>query len=96
MNETLELVSPAAEFRQREVHLSSPLPTLAGRRVALLSNGKWNAADLLEGVAALLEEQYEVVVAVRDAKQHYNHELSPDVREQVINAADFALLAIGD
>jgi len=68
---------------------------MSRQRVALLSNGKWNAGALLEELAKLLEE-HEVVVAVRNAKQHYNHELAADVREEVSGTADFALLAIGD
>jgi len=91
----VELINPAAEFHRKNVRRSAGLPTMSRKRVALLSNGKWNAGALLEELATLLEE-HEVVVAVRDAKRHYNHDIAVDVRDEIASTADFALLAIGD
>jgi hypothetical protein len=96
MVDRVELVDPAAEFRARQFARAPGPVELAGRRVALLGNGKWNAAELLDDLASLLEERHGVSTAFRNAKQHYNHELSADAREEVLASADFALLAIGD
>ncbi|HLH67753.1 MAG TPA: hypothetical protein VKY90_01655 [Candidatus Dormibacteraeota bacterium] len=94
--EMVELVCPAAEVRERRWERALGLPTLEGRRAALLSNGKWNADALLGELAALLQRRHGVEVSLRLTKQRYNHELGPDAREEVLAAADFALVAIGD
>ncbi|HZU17476.1 MAG TPA: hypothetical protein VFD01_12875 [Candidatus Dormibacteraeota bacterium] len=92
----VELVSPAAEVPDRTGERVPGLPTLEGRRAALLSNGKWNADALLAELAALLQRRHGVAVSFRFTKRRYNHELEPDTREEVLSVADFALVAIGD
>ena len=55
---TIRLYDPTAEPRVVEARLAPRLASLAGKRIAILDNGKANAGVLMLAVAKVLQERY--------------------------------------
>ncbi len=54
----IRLYDPTAEPRRITAELAPRPPTLAGKRIAILDNGKANAGVLMLAVAKILRERY--------------------------------------
>ena len=71
-------------------------PDLRGRTISLLDNGKWNADRLLVTVAQGLQERHGASIGLRRSKPRYNHEVAPEVVEEIRLTSAGVLVAIGD
>lgn len=75
----------------------APRPaTLAGARVVLLDNGKWNSNRLLDGVEALLRECERPATIVRLKKPTFTKPAPPELVAELARGADALITAIGD
>lgn len=80
------------------------LPTTLAKRqsiegpatLALLSNGKSNAARLLRFVKELLAEQMEIERVIEVDKESASTNASEVLLDELADACDLALVAIGD
>jgi hypothetical protein len=92
-----ELVNPALELATaRPVRIASGREHLSGCAVALVDNGKWNAAVLLRAVRSLMAERFGTTDGPMAAKPHYNRDLSDAEQSELTSGAQLALAAIGD
>jgi hypothetical protein len=55
---TIRLYDPTAEPRAVDATLARRLPSLTGKRIRILDNGKANAGTLMLAVARVLQERY--------------------------------------
>ena len=106
MNETITILHPGIEATPmvgtvvaRPVAapvLAPRLATLAGKRVALLDNGKVNAGAILAAIAARLQTKFDVA-AVRSWKKRHAGDSGVAVIPGLLAwKPDLALTAIGD
>lgn len=72
----------------------APRPSsIAGLRVGVLDNTKWNAGRLLERTVALLDEVGEVR---RYRKESFSRNAAPELIARIAAENDLGLVAIGD
>jgi len=69
---------------------------LAGLRLGILDNSKWNANKLLRGASAALGKDIKFAVVNYYVKQSFSKDAAPELIEQIARDNDVALTAIGD
>ena len=82
------------EAEQREI---APRETsVAGLRVGVLDNTKWNGWKVLERTAALLGEQAPFASVTRYKKESFSKSADPALIAEIAANSDIVLTAIGD
>jgi len=82
------------EAEQREI---APRETsVAGLRVGVLDNTKWNGWKLLERTMALLAEDTPFVSVTRYKKESFSVNAEPELIARIAAENDIALTGIGD
>ena len=77
--------------------LSERKPALAGLRLGILDNSKWNANKLLRGTAAALGAEIAFAAVNYYVKKHgFSNDASPEMIEEIARDNDIVLTAIGD
>lgn len=77
----------------------SPAPrvaALAGLRLGILDNTKWNAGRLLRKIAALLSERHQFAAVNYYRKESFSKAAEPALVAQIASENDIVLTAIGD
>jgi hypothetical protein len=75
----------------------APRPTaLAGLRLGILDNSKWNANKLLRGAQAALETQLGFASVTYTVKHSFSKDAAPDLLARLAAECDIVLTAIGD
>ena len=69
---------------------------LAGRRLGVLDNTKWNANRLLPKIAALLEAGHGIGAVGYYRKDSFSKPADPALIAEITGASDIVLTAIGD
>jgi len=69
---------------------------LAGLRLAVLDNSKWNANKLLRGASAALGRDIAFAVVNYYVKESFSKDAAPGLIAQIARDNDIALTAIGD
>lgn len=96
----IEVLSPVAERRQREVPLAIRPATLDGKVLGLLDNGKPNAGRLVAAVGELLAARYRLAGVVKRSKSEgplgAAGPLPDEMRADLIRRCDLVVNAIGD
>ncbi len=69
---------------------------LAGLRLGILDNSKWNANKLLRGASAALCKDIKFAVVNYYVKQSFSKDAAPELIEKIARDNDVALTAIGD
>jgi hypothetical protein len=92
----VELVDPTAELEAEAQEVAPPLSGVAGHVVSGIDNGKWNSPELIDGIIAVLVNDYGMVAGGHHSKLQYNIELDEDARRRIAKDATCAILAIGD
>ena len=92
--EGIRLYDPTAEPRAMAVTLAPRLPSLAGKRVGILDNGKANAGTLMLAVTKILQERYGVTDVVKRNKPVAGPP-APEILED-LSKCDFALVGSSD
>jgi hypothetical protein len=70
--------------------------TLAGRRLGILDNSKWNANKLLRGASAALSAGVELGAVNYYVKHSFSKDAYPELIERIAAENDIVLTAIGD
>ena len=70
--------------------------TLAGLRLGVLDNTKWNANRLLRKTAALLEAEHGIGAVSYYRKESFSKPADPALIAEIAAANDIVLTAIGD
>jgi hypothetical protein len=98
MNATLTILSPVpdrpAEADGAQSLLAWDLPERV--RVGLLSNGKPNTAQLLDGLAEVLAAHPRVELTVRAAKESASRPAAPATLDELASGADLVVGATAD
>jgi hypothetical protein len=76
--------------------LAPRLPTLQGKTLALVNNGKPNGSVLLEEIGRYLEHHYGVADAILYTKSYFGTPVETTQIEEIAATCDFAVAAIGD
>ncbi len=92
---TLRVLDPTFDGDQATQTTVSRLPSLAGRTVGLLDNGKLNVDILLDHVEALLRSQHGVSTVIRLHKPDASRPVPEDVAKGFA-ACDAVISAVGD
>ena len=70
--------------------------TLAGLRLGILDNSKWNANKLLRGASAALSADINFTCVNYYVKQSFSKDAAPELIEKIARENDIVLTAIGD
>jgi hypothetical protein len=82
-----------------ETERVAPAPraaTLAGLRLGVLDNTKWNAGRLLRKTAARLEERFALTAVNYYRKESFSKAADPALVAAIVADNDIVLTAIGD
>lgn len=91
----MRLVSPEGNVHEHAARLAPPVPVLAGRRIAVLDNGKPNAGRLLTTIAERLAARTAAEVALVVAKGTAATPAEPEILQQ-LEAADLVVTGSAD
>ncbi|MBM4405785.1 MAG: hypothetical protein FJ039_06340 [Chloroflexi bacterium] len=92
----LILVDPRAEPSAPPAALAKRPLALDGKRIGLLDNHKLNAGALLEEIARLMAERYEVTEVVRAQKSDGSTPAPPPLLDDLARRCDLVIAAVGD
>ena len=92
---SLQVLDPTAEDVAAEAGGSNRLPSLQGRTVGLLDNGKIRVRELLDNMEAILRAEHGVARVVRLKKPDASRPAPADVVADM-KAADAIIAAVGD
>jgi hypothetical protein len=76
--------------------LSKRVGRLAGLRLGILDNTKWNANRLLKKTAAQLQEQYPFAAVNYYRKESFSKMAGEALLQRIAEENDIAMTAIGD
>ena len=94
---TTEIFDPCGVVDIESRPLAGRKTALAGLRLGILDNSKWNANKLLRGAAAALAEQIELSEVNYYVKTHgFSNDAPPEMIQQIAAENDIVLTAIGD
>lgn len=78
------------------VALAPRVASLAGLRLGVLDNTKWNAGRLLRGIAAQLERDAGLAAVSFYRKESFSKNAAPELLDAIAADNDVVLTAIGD
>ncbi|MXZ70340.1 MAG: hypothetical protein F4Z04_02340 [Acidobacteria bacterium] len=76
--------------------LAPRLESLAGIRLGVLDNTKWNASQLLRETVARLQEDSNFAEIRRYAKESFSRTADPELLDRIARETDAVITAIGD
>jgi hypothetical protein len=87
---------PRGIVAAERVELAPRVASLAGVRLAVLDNTKWNAGRLLRKTVARLERDASFAAVTYYRKESFSKDADPALIETIAAANDIVLTAIGD
>ncbi len=93
---TIRIIDPCGETGTVGRTASAPFPTLAGKRIGVLDNGKTNAWLLLNEMARLLAERTGATLGTAIAKRTAAEPCEQPTLEAVLAGADLVLTGSAD
>jgi hypothetical protein len=87
---------PRGRVDAERVALAPRTVGLAGKRLGILDNTKWNANRLLRKTAALLEEKHGIATVGYYKKESFSKVADPALIAEIATNCDIVLTAIGD
>lgn len=94
--EFLPVFDPRGVVEVEQIALAPRVTDLAGLRLGVLDNTKWNANRLLRKMAARLGEQVPLAAVNYYRKESFSKDADPALIEQIAANNDIILTAIGD
>ncbi|HVH74255.1 MAG TPA: hypothetical protein VM755_05000 [Stellaceae bacterium] len=92
----LEVFDPRGPLEVERRALAPRPASLAGLRLGVLDNTKWNAGRLLRGIAAELEARFPLAAVGYYKKESFSKEAAPELLAAIAADNDIVLTAIGD
>ncbi len=96
VKQTYTLVDPTTEAIVPEFQGAPRLPSIAGANIGLIDDSKRNADVLLEEIANVLMEKYEVNSISWLKKPSASKPADPGELESLAKSSDAIIIAIGD
>lgn len=87
---------PRGIVEARQKPIAGRAGSLAGLRLGVLDNTKWNAGRLLRGVVDLLNAEAGFADVRYYKKESFSRDAAPELIAQIASENDLALVAIGD
>jgi hypothetical protein len=94
--EIVIVFDPRGRVDAERITPASRTATLAGLRLGILDNTKWNANKLLRKTADRLEEQHRFAAMNYYKKESFSKSADPALLAQIAAENDIVLTAIGD
>jgi hypothetical protein len=96
-SDTSEIVfDPRGIVEATPMSLAPRVASLAGARLGVLDNTKWNANRLLKRTAAKLQDRFAFGAVTFYRKESFSKDADPALIQQIAAANDVVLTAIGD
>jgi len=92
----IELLDPTAEAAAQTVAYTARPDTLAGKRVALIENTKFNSDKLLLRIGELLKQEYSVAETKLYRKRNASVPAHEEIIADVQRSCDLVVAGIGD
>ena len=93
---SMEILDPTTEAATQVIAFAPRPDALAGKRVALIENTKFNSDKILARIGELLKSEY----GVADVKMYRKHNASVPAHQEIIEAiktsSDVMVAGIGD
>jgi len=96
MTNTIPVYDPRGVVEVAPLATSPRVKTLAGLRLGLLDNTKWNANKLLRGVRDRLAQKHAFGAVNYYRKESFSLAATPELLAQITAENDVVLTAIGD
>ncbi|HEV8440922.1 MAG TPA: hypothetical protein VGT40_22785 [Methylomirabilota bacterium] len=93
---TIQYLDPTVAPESSTKRMAARPPTLDGKAVGLLANGKVNGDRLLELVAEGLAGRYQLRGVVALAKDNASRPAPPELIDELTRLSDVVVTAIGD
>ena len=93
---TIPVYDPRGAVEATPLALAPRVRTLAGLRLGLLDNTKWNANKLLRGVRDRLAQKHGFATVNYYSKQSFSLNAAPELLDEIAAHNDVVLTAIGD
>ena len=92
----IELLDPTAEAAAQTVAYTARPDTLAGKRVALIENTKFNSDNLLVKIGNILVDDYGAASARMWRKKNASVPAHEEILEEVRKTCDVVVAGVGD
>ena len=93
----MRLVNPqGTDLAQRDFELNDRPQSLAGKTLGLLENSKANSDKVLQEVAAILKEKYDLKDVIMLSKHSASLPTKPEVVQELMDKVDVLITGIGD
>jgi hypothetical protein len=96
MMSTLPVYDPRGVVQATSLALAPRVQALAGLRLGLLDNTKWNANKLLRGVRDRLVQKHGFAAVNYYRKQSFSLDAAPELVDEIAAHNDVVLTAIAD
>ena len=90
------IYDPRGTIDAPELHLAKRPKSLAGLRVGVLDNTKWNGWKLEERIATMLAPKLSLGAVKRYKKESFSRDAARELLEQIARESDIVLTGIGD
>ena len=92
----MQLYSPLSTVSKRKAFRAPALAKLDGLRIGVLENGKLNAEEMLNEVAALFVQRHGCTVVKLASKKNASAPAPANTLTQVAPEVDFLITGLGD
>jgi hypothetical protein len=92
----MQLYSPMSTAPKRKVFRAPPLSSIEGARIGILENGKLNAEEMLNEVAALFVKRHGCTVRTLASKSNASAPAPANTLVKVAQEVDFLITGLGD
>jgi hypothetical protein len=90
------IVDPRGTIDAPSLHVAPRPKALAGLRVGVLDNTKWNGWKLEERITGLVAPKLSLGPVQRYKKESFSRDAAPELIAQIARENDLALTGIGD
>ena len=92
----MRLYDPTSSGPKHKMARAAPLMSLDGKTIGILENGKLNAREMLEEVAALFAQRHNCTVRAVYSKSNASAPAKRDTLATASKEVDFLITGLGD
>ncbi len=92
----MQLYAPTSTTPKRKAVRAPTLPSIDGLRIGILENGKLNAEEMLNEVAALFVQHHGCSVRTLASKKNASAPAPSNTLVQIAQEVDFLITGLGD
>ena len=92
----MQLYDPTSSGPQRSLLRAPALPSLNGKTIGILENGKLNAREMLTEIAALFEQRHGCTIRTVYHKSNASAPAPAETLAKAVKDVDFLVTGLGD